>query len=777
MNSIPNLRSFLKFLSRNKMYTAIDLFGLSVSLMFVILITVYTVQELSTDHFQEKADRIYVMGSPDRYELAYGLSYHLQERYPEIEKVCPMVASTFEGYPVYQNEHKYNVNPLFADTTFFDFFSFPLISGSREQALSAKNYAVISETFARKAFPGGDPMGQAIRVNDSLTVVVNGVMKDIRNSVIPYADLLIRIDNVHYLNRSLRADDLGNAGSAVNFVMVRPGTNIQSRAEDTAEWLRSFFWVYERGLSKQVIYTPLRDIYFGDISTWTLNRGDWKFVIILMSVGILILIFAVINYVNLTVAQTGFRAKEMATRRLMGSSRGELFQRLVMESTLLCFIAFLGGLFLAFAAAPSASNLLQTKIDLLGAITPFSCLIALVAITVIGGVAGLLPALVISNTKPIEVVRGSFRAKTKMVFSKFFITFQNVITIVLVASALTMILQIDHMLHAPLGYNTKNIIDINAWAIGSREQGEAFMSELGQQSCVNRVALAEDTPMGGQNNWSTQYEGQNISFQQMRGDQTFFDMLGFQMVRDNHVADSENGWYFNRQAIREMGVQEDIQFVTLGGQTFPVLGIMEDIQLGNITRGKQAILFRILKPDQVQPFSIMVEVNGDPVVAMKTVKDIYERVTHLDFNGKFIDQQVEESFASQRRMSKIISVFTVIAILISLLGLLAMSTYFIQQRSLEVAVRKVFGSSRREVLVKLVRTFLNYVGIAFVIAIPVIWYFMGHWLADYSYRIPLSPLIFVAAGLFCFLISFITVFFQSLRAANSNPVEIFRNKM
>lgn len=776
MNHLLNIKSFLKFLQKNKAYTAIDVFGLSVSLMFVILIAVYTTQELSIDKFQEHADEIYLVGCEDRYELAYPLAYRIQERYPEVESVCPMVANNFTGMGIYVGENRYKADLLFADTTFFSFFSFPLVSGNQEQALTG-NYAVVSERFARQAFPGEEPIGKSIRVNDALTVTVSGVMKEIKHSMIPYCDVLVGINNVHYLNESLNRESLNNAGSALVFLKSRQGKALQAKADEMADWFKEFFWVYKREMAKKVMITPMREVYFGDTEAWTLNRGDWKFVMILLSVGILILLFAVINYVNLTVAQTGFRAKEMAMRRLLGSTRGELFRRLILESTLLCLISFAIGLFLAFLVEPYTSDLLQTKIDLPGAITPQSLLLSLAMIGVVGGISGLLPAIVISNAKPIEVVRGSFRTKSKMVFSKFFITFQNTITIALVACSLTMILQIRHLLNAPLGYKTTNIIDIPAWNLESREQAQTFANELRKQSCVANVAFSMGSPMGGQNNWTFEVDGRNISCQQLQGDQAFFDMLGIQILRDNQLANPGEGWYFNEEAMRQMGLAEDAPSVTIHNEPTPVLGIVKDFQLGNITNGKRPMMFRILKSNEIHPWNIMVEVKGNPFEAMKLVSGIWEELIHIDFGGSYIDQQLQDSFASQKRTAKIISLFAAIAVLISLLGLLAMSTYFIQQRSTEVSVRKVFGSTNREILVKLVSAFLSYVGVAFVIAVPFIWYFMRKWLSDYSYRIDLSPLIFLAAGMFCLVVSFLTVFMQSWRAANTNPSDSFRNKL
>ena len=234
-----------------------------------------------------------------------------------------------------------------------------------------------------------------------------------------------------------------NSYGATNvFVMQRDGADITARSADIREYFATFLRSFEEDKSIGVYFMPLKKLYFWEQhSPWgiyTIERGNWQFVMILMSVGLLILIFAIINYVNLTVAQTGFRAKEMATRRLLGSSRKELFSRLIMESTLMTAASFLFGLLLAFVFAPYAGNLLERKIDLLGMFTPLNCMVVILLIALTGFISGLLPAIVISNAKPIEVVRGTFRKQTKMVFSKFFIVFQNTITICLIAASLTM---------------------------------------------------------------------------------------------------------------------------------------------------------------------------------------------------------------------------------------------------------------------------------------------------------------------------------------------------
>lgn len=770
MNNLLNFKSFFKFLSRNKSFTAINVFGLSVSLMFVILIAVYIGQGLSTDRFQKNADQIYVIGGDGDIGFAWRIGERVAERYPEIEKMCPVVS--WSQVPAFVGDDKYKTNVLYTDTTFFDMFTFPLVQGDYRTVIETKDYAVISETFARKAFSDRDPIGQYIKVNDSINVRVNGIMKDIKNSTIPYADIIVKIDNVRFTNSTLDAQHGDNSSGVQVFFQTIAGSDLQAQKEDINDFLKEIFWIYKRGIMEKVTLTPLKEIFFSDRkATNTLEQSDWQFVVIFMVVGILILIFAVINYINLTVAQTGSRAKEMATRRLMGSSRGELFFRLILESTLLCFVSFVVGGFLAYIFLPYANDLLQVSIDLKGAFSQLNILIAFLLILCVGFISGLLPAIIISNSKPIDIVRGGFRTKTKMVFSKVFITFQNIITIMLLAASLTMVLQINHMIKAPLGYSTSNIMYVPTYQFESRERINTFVNEIRQLASVSRVGYAQGSPFDRGNNSTIVYEGKNISFQFLVGDSTNFNILGYEIIyKNNNVSGTQ--YYLNEQALLETGLPMDVTEFKLWeqGDPFSIAGIVRDFQLRNISYHKQPVIVEVRKSEDFYPWNIMVETQGDPFTARDQIKEIYERISKLEFTGKYVDQQIEDSYAEQNRMAKLVVVFSIIAIIISLLGLLAMSTYFIQQRSREVAVRKVFGSTNMQVLNRLIWRFLSFVLIAFVIATPIIWHIMKQWLSDYSYRISLSPWIFLVAGLFCLFIAFITVFFQSYQAANDNPV-------
>ena len=743
--------------------------------MFVILIAVYVERELNIDKQQANYDRIVAVGNEDFLESAVPVSYWLEERYPEIEKVCPVITDQGKSKQIFYGDKKLTADLVYADSTFFGLFSFKILDGDRDRLLEDPYSAVVSESFARKIFGNDDPIGKSLRISDSTSVMVTGVMEDINRSVIPNADLLVRIERVTEFNQSLSKTNPGNAGSCVSFLLLKPGMDLKGRTDEIQSFFKERYWIYRYDFVKEARVVPLSDIYFGNTASHSLNQGDKRFSLVLMSVGILILIFAIINYINLTVAQAGQRAKEMATRRLLGSSRVELFLRLMLEATFLTVVSFAIGLMFAKAALPYANDLLQVRLTFDVLATPLWIGAILLFIVLTGALSGVLPALMISSAKPIDVVRGTFRRQTKMVFSKVFITFQNVITIAMIAASLTMYLQIDHLIHAPLGYNTTNIIE-SYNIFRSKSEMERAEDMLRQLPMVKAVGHSNGTPSSGTNNMSGTYEDKSLSFQQIQVDSAAFRIFGFEIKSDNRVANADGGWYLNELAFKQMELSEDAPSFRWGEDVTPVLGVIRDFQLRDITQENSPVMFRFRNMESGWwPWSYVVEVQGDPVEAYESVRKVFEEVSGVPFEGQFIDQGIRTHFESQIRLAKIVVIFACIAILISLLGLLAMSTYFILQRSQEVAIRKVFGSDNRGILVRLVGTFLTYVGIAFVIATPLSWYFMKQWLADYSYRMALSPLIFIVAGLFCLLISFLAVFFQSWKAANANPVESVKN--
>ena len=709
-----DFRSFFNFLGRNKLYTAINIFGLSLSLMFVILIADYTVRQLTVDSFHSKAGRIYVVSNENTVASAYFLQKHLLDRYPEIEATC---AVSFEDHHTVEADGKLALaDILYADTTFFRIFDFELAAGDRRQALAARDNVVLSESFARRIFGDTDPVGRSL-VAEGKSYTVSAVMRDIERSVIPPVDLLYRGDLLTKKNNN--NESMSNAGSCCTFLLAREGADLRAKIPDMLDYLKTIYWPYTRGIYRQVTLLPLREVYFSSLNSYgNLSSGNRSFVTILMAIGIVILLFAVINYINLTAAQTGFRAKEMATRRLLGATKGEVVLKLILESTLMCCTAFAVAFLLAEAAEPYAARLLGAKIDISAAATPERIAWYALFLLALGFVSGIVPATLVARYKPVDVMRGSLRHRTKQVYSK--------------------------------------------------------------------VAFSNATPLTKGSNWTMQYDsGRMISFEYFVADSVFFRILGLELLRDNHT----EGWGFNQYAFKQMDIPEDTPGVRLANIEDPVsvAGIYRDFRFGSVLEKPTAmILWNIGDFDRFWngkklsaprfPGYMLVKTRGDHDEAYTTIRSIFERINDDGFfEGRYFEQQIADFFADEQRTLRIVGIFTLAAILISALGLLAMSTYYMQQKQQETAVRKVFGATRREMLRRLVGNFMAQVAVAFLIAVPVAWYALDRWLQDYSVRIRLGAWIFLAAGAFAATVALATVFWQSSRAAAANPVDALKN--
>ena len=776
-----NLKSYFTFLSRNKAYTAVNVFGLAVSLAFVILIGLYTWQETSVDRQHSKADRIYNIGLTlsDSTSCAnchhISLSY-LRKRFPEIEKTCGF---TTEYVKMKGKDNFVNAYVLETDSTFFSMFDFPLLRGNRATCLAQKGNIVVTESFARRMFGTDDVVGRIITTDGQQRFRVTGVVADFGNTIIEKnVDALIDFSFCsNFANKDEYYDIARNLAAASSFIQVRKGCDFGSKQKSVEECFKEFM------PDTRPILTPLDELYFSGITASSgLSTGNPTLVKILFAVGVVILLFSIINYVNLTVAQSGYRAREMATRRLFGCNKAGVATNMFMESLVMCAVSAALAAALVYALAPHAGRLLGTNLNLALLLQPSVIAVIIVFAVLMSAIAGVLPAVTLSKVKPIEVVRGTFKKQTKMIFSRVFITVQNVITIIMLACALIMSLQMKHLTDAPLGFNKDNIIDI--WISGSWDESkmDLLINKLRALPFVKNAAFANGTPANGGNNHTITFKGekQSQSFQLISSTKEFMDIFGITLKYDRHVQ-GDSIIYLNDMAMKALKMKPtdthmNDRYKTVRYEYFAENaqfgGIINDIQIKNITNGMQPVIIQICKKVK-EPWEILIQVEGNPEEAYKKIKDIYREVFHEDVYEKwtpFIDKQTEKIFQNELRSSKIVSLFAFIAIVISLLGLVAMSTYFIQQRAREIAVRKVFGSTGGQVRRRLIRTFLAYVGIAFVIAAPITAYFINGWITQYSYRIVRWPYI-ILAGAIVLAISYAAVAVQSRVAASENPVK------
>ena len=386
------MKSFWNFLKKNKLYGAVNLVGLTVSMAFVLLLAVYIHRQLSTDSFQQNADRIYVIANEDNVTMGYWLDKHLKNNFPEIEKGCCVANMSSSAAFSIDGERVYG-STMAADSTFFEIFSYDLVKGNKADWRVSWDRCMVSEEFANANFGEKDPIGQIIQFNyeGTFPLTVCGIYKEFGNSILKAPDVLVRGEMMPKTNSS-HDEYMSNAGGGICFVMAYPGADLLARQDDILSWCEEHFWVYKSQYDK-VRIIPLRDMYFLNegirYGSDTIQFGNRSFVNLLLAMCLLLLAFAVLNYINMTTALTGFRAKEMATRRLVGAEKRSIFLKVISESTIICAISMLLAILLAESLAPTASRILEYQVSVFKAVTPVNILLVLGFILVLGILAGI----------------------------------------------------------------------------------------------------------------------------------------------------------------------------------------------------------------------------------------------------------------------------------------------------------------------------------------------------------------------------------------------------
>ena len=772
------MNSFINFLKRNKLYSAVNLLGLSLSMAFVLLLAVYVTSQLNTDSFQKNADRIYVIAQKETLSSAYWLSRHMKANFPEIERSASYSSNGMQEYKIDGNI--VNARTSYADSSFFDMFSFPLVEGDFSEWKASISGVLISESFAKAQFGDRDPVGREIRFDGADSTVnnltVSGVFKDIENSIIRPCDIFLRGEIMTITNQA-NDERMSNAGSSTCFVMAYPNADLPARHDDILKWCRENFWRYMSdygGGDNDVRIIPLRDVYFlsdgNEDYNDSLRLGNKTTVMLLAGMCFLLLLFAILNYVNMTTALSGFRAKEMATRRLIGATKGGIFMKMIVESTIICAAAMVIAVLLGEAISPAASKVLNYDISIFKAISPVSVLVCVLFTVLVGVIAGIVPALIIQKAEPIEIVRGTLRLKTKTLYSKVIIVIQNVITVVMLVTAFTMFLQIRSMINAPVGYNTEDQITISN-QFGLAGDLTPLINKLKAESCVEAVGLGDGHPMFMTNNWTMSTEsGREASFQLVKGDSAYFNILGIRKKQDNH---SPNSYWLNEYAYGILEIDETAtEFTTKSNRTMQIGGIYYDFKIKPLLEEQHpALIYQYDEyPADRWPWTILIKTTPDHKEALARVKAVFsELYPDKLFDASYVEDDIKAVFASENRVLEIMVIFTILSLFVSALGLVAMSSYYMQQERRTVSLKKVYGADYNSVLWGLVAEFMKMIGVAFVIAVPVAWYLMHTWLNGYSYRIGLHWWIFAVAGLFTAVIAALAVLWQAVRAARTNP--------
>lgn len=765
------MKLFIRNLWRNKLYSVVTVFGFAMALMFVILLTVYIRQELSVDEFHVNKDRIYRAVTHKASSFGPLIGEQLKTKYPEIE--C--FTRVYERSDFVQNDKRENIfaQGMLVDSTFFKMFSFRLLEGNAEDVLSPRNGVVLTHSYALKIFGTEEAMGKTVVLKGGGSLVVTGIVEDLPdNTHFNRADMFFRFDYLRFLWGDELFRSNGNSSFAL-YVMARPRADIVSKRELIMEDFKKDYWLYQRGYAKDFNFEPLTSVYWGGKSGPGSHGNNQAFIFILIAIVGSILFLALINYNNLSMARVGFRAKEAVVKKLVGITNKALFFQMVTESIILCFLAFFIAVGLAYLAKPLFNDVLGTNINLSGQLSWSVVTVVLFAIGGLGFLSGAVPAWTIIRFNPIDVVKGVFRKEVRGTYGKLLICFQYTVSIVLIICTLVIIRQTYYLRNYNLGFNKDNIIWLQNRV--SPAQTDALRSEFMKLPGVKYVSFVQGSPVDGGNNNSFESNGRSLSFQDFRVDSFFFEILDIPIHR-NSVAMSQWGVYLNETAVRELGLEGIPTQFKRYDEVIPVLGVVDDFHFRRLSEKVGPALIGSL--GNGYPWKILVKIDEhNTTETYRNLTKVYELfIDGNPFDSGFMSDTIDQWYAPNERQARLIGYFAVVSVVLAMMGILAMATYYISQRMKEIGLRRVNGATVNEVLYILLRSFMKWVGIAFVLACPIAWYIMNRWLETYPYRVDIEWWVFVVVGVGIASIALGMVSWQSIKAAVTNPVHSLKSE-
>ena len=758
------MKSYLKFLSRNKLYTAIEAVGLAVSLAFVIIIGSYVWQQYAVTWENPDRERVYVPGTPGFPALTYGFPDAIGN-IPEIESVSRMCNVVV--HPVIRGENT-EAESVGVEPEFFEICpQFRFVEGSAD-VLSAPNNAILSASFARKH---NLSVGEALDITGS-SYVVGAILEDLKGTVIKPYDI--------FLNAAVYKDEwqpFDNYGSTVTLIKVRPETDrkeLYDKLESVCKDVYSS--IYGQSFFEHLELSRYDELFFKETEGF-FRHGDKATLRILMLVGLLLLLSAILNYINLSVALTGKRAKEMAVRQLSGASRVGIIWKYLAESIAFTVVCFAAGLLLAEAFCPAMNALLNNPdIPIKIIWSPGYVFAYIVIILLVGVLCGIFPAMMSGRYNPVDVMKGGYRRRSKMVFSKVFIVLQNALAVILIALAITMEAQMHKTQERPMNCNIENIFFLKDF---SGEDNAPLKDALEALPCVRRIGRSSGVPGSiNMGQYSTTRDGQDILYKLIRMDSTAFSMFGFEILEDFHAPQFNSVW-FSDKTFAATGFDSDYHDIsgTLSRRTMgceQVAGVFKSFPTNNANIGEEDYAIVSLMRSEDIPFAgWVIETTPDRKAAKAQIMEAYDNcIKGKQIYGSlafWVDENIAEAWKPARNNMRLVEIFMLLSIIIALLGLVAMSTYYADEKSRDIAVRKVFGGTVDTEAQRTIREYMVLVGIACVIGIPIAVYAAQEYLKDFIYRLEGYWWIFVVAVLLTGLIAFVSVIWQVLKAAKTNP--------
>jgi len=766
----------LRFIKKRKAFSFINILGLAVSMACCLFITLWIFDELSFDKFHTDSDQIYqVLGNGRISSTPLPLAAALKETFPEV-----IHASRCEGIggPLFRRGDKafYENGVAVVDPDFFKIFSFPFLRGDPNTAMEDMYSIVISEKIANKFFPGEDPLGKVLTVNDELDLTVRGVMKDIpQNSTLRF-DIAFHYD-IRIAHFTPPGADPNSWGwwSPSTFLKLQKDVSIAAFDQKITTFFQSKF---EKGNDDEALaalpFTERRFFFW----------NTQQFIMIYSVIAIFIVLMSCINFINLSTARSANRACEIGIRKVVGAFRKNLIFQFLGESFFLTLAALVTALLIVSTVLPFFNSLTGKQITADSLYQPSILLImfGLVLFTAIA--SGSYPALILSSFKPIQVMKGHLNlGSSGSGFRKILVVFQFSISIILIVGTGVVYKQLNYIKTKDIGYAKDQLITISLKG-ESRRSYDILKNRLNADSRILGVTgMADDLP----NFWSTsstaEWEGKDTTKEIHIGfnfvDYDVAKTLGIELVegRDfskEFMADAESGYLVNEELAKLMGVKSAVgrPFKEFG-KAGNIIGVFKNTHFQPLTNQINPLYFQ-LNPARISNLVLRVPTENMPAT-IQFIKETWEEIIPLyPFEYRFVDADFDRAYVNIERMGRLANVFTLFAIFIACLGLFGLASFTAEQRSKEIGIRKVLGASLPGIVVLLSREFTKWVLVANLIGWPVAYLVMHRWLQNFAYRVNMGIGIFILSGLAALTIALVAISYQTIKAATSNPVDSLR---
>jgi len=780
--SVQMIKNYTKITFRNlkkhKFYSFINITGLAIGIACCLIIFLWVQNELGYDRFHENAGELYriVQESPQGSKVLHfnvtpsALGPLLKEQYPEIINSARYADTRWD---MGRKETFFRERVSLVDDSFLRMFSFLLLEGTPQAAMENPYSIVISEEMREKYFAGEDPLGQTLRVGESLDLNVTGVLQDIPKDSHMQFDCLVPFKILGEFDYNMNDWGSNNYWTYIQLTEDASAQEVETKISG----------IIQEHVSESSAILHLQSVV--RIHLYALDGGGLiTYIYIFSGMAIFILLIACINYMNLSTARSANRAREVGIRQVVGANRIQLIKQFMGESVFYAFIALIIGLVILQLLLPIFSQLAGKPLSL-----DYSArmILALIGLTLFTGIlAGIYPAFVLSSFQAIVALKGALKSKGgRVLFRRILVVTQFSLSIFLIIGTLFVFRQIDFMMNRELGYKKENIVCVPMRGQLSRNY-QVFKTKLLENPSIISMTRANTTPDIKQSSiadyditWDGREEGDNFPGINVMGiDADYLKTLQIEMAEGRFFSeqiqtDSTDSWVINEAAAAAMGLESPLGTgVYWADYKGKIIGVIKDFHFSSLHEEIEPLLMRM----NLWMDNILVHIRSDNIPGtigfmQKTLKDL---LPHYTFEYEFLDTRIENLYHIEQRMEKILTFSTIIAIFISCLGLLGLASFTAEQRTKEIGIRKVLGSTVAGVVVLLSKEFIKWVLLANLIAWPVAYFAVHNWLENFAIRTRIGWEIFILSGCMALVISLVTVCYQSIKAALANPVDSLR---